>query len=182
MRTVNLISLNVAIAGILSLTSCVGGKDAAAKVFNEGSRAEAGHLIYTVIETQWLPQLGTGETARTPRNRFLLVRFSVVNSGSEELYVPNATLKDDQGNSIDELADGDAVSQWIGYVRKVRPADSLSGNILFDAEPKHYTLRLGDETGEKTVMVDLPLSFSAEGPPPLQNLTDPTGGISPAKK
>lgn len=152
------------------------------KIFDMGSRVEVGHLIYTVFETQWLPQIGAGDTARVPKNRFFLIRLSAVNSGSEELLVPNVTLQDDQGNTVDELSDGDQVSQWIGFVRKIRPADSISGNVVFDAEPKHYRLRVTDENGEKTALVDLPLNFNGDLPPvAVPGSTPPAGGASDFK-
>jgi hypothetical protein len=149
----------------LSLSSCGGSKDSAVKIFDMGSRVEAGHLIYTVLETQWLPQIGAGDSARVPKNRFFLIRISTVNSGSEDLDVPSATLVDDRGQTVDELQDGDQVPQWLGFVRKVKPADSISGNIVFDAEPKHYRLRVTDENGEKPALVDIPLNFNADTPP-----------------
>ena len=149
----------------LSLNSCGGSKDTAVKIFDMGSRVEAGHLIYTVLETQWLPQIGAGDSARVPKNRFFLIRISAVNSGSEDLDVPSATLVDDHGQTVDELQDGDQVPQWLGFVRKVKPADSISGNIVFDAEPKHYRLRVTDENGEKPALVDIPLNFNADTPP-----------------
>jgi hypothetical protein len=174
------------LASAALLTSCGGGK-APIKVYDVGSRVEAGHIVYTVFETQWLAQIGSGDTARVPKNRFFLIRISAVNSGSEELLVPNPTLVDDQDQTIEELSDGDQVPQWIGYVRKVKPADSVSGNIVFDAEPKHYRLRLTDEDGEKPAYVDIPLNFNAETPQtPLPSSGAPAGGASdfhpPAKK
>jgi hypothetical protein len=155
------------------------------KIFDMGSRVEAGHLVYTVFETQWLPQIGGGDTARVPKNRFFVIRLSAVNSGSEEMDVPNLTLVDDRGQTIDELQDGDQVPQWIGFVRRVKPADSISGNVLFDAEPKHYRLRVTDENGEKPALVDIPLNFNADAPP--VSLPSSTGGSgtefrTPAKK
>ena len=163
----------LAITGLcLGLGSCAPGKDKTVRVYDEGTKVELGHLIYTVFETQWLPQIGTGENARVPRNRFFLVRLSAVNSGSEEMDVPNLTLKDDQGHIVEESSDGEGVPQWIGYVRRVRPADSISGNIIFDADPKHYQIRLTDEDGEKSALVDLPLNFSA---PAISLPTAPSG-------
>jgi hypothetical protein len=100
-----------------------------------------------------------------PKNRFLLLRVSIVNSGSEDLDVPTVTLLDDQGQAVEELQDGDQVPQWLGFVRKVKPADSISGNVVFDAEPKHYRLRVTDENGEKPALVDIPLNFNADAPP-----------------
>jgi hypothetical protein len=188
MRITNSSLLLIATAGsLLCLTACVGGKDAAVKTYDVGARVEAGHLIYTVFETQWLPQLGSGDTARVPKNRFFLIRLSAVNSGSEEVLVPNLTLEDDQGKIIEELNNGDGVSQWVGYIRKVRPADSIAGNIVFDAEPKHYKLRVTDENGERPAIVDIPLSFNAETPQlPLPASNPPAGGASefrtPGKK
>ncbi len=163
MRPNRFLTLLPALAAILFLNSCGSRKDSA-KVFDLGARVETGHLIYTVFETQWLPQIGAGDTARVPKSRFFLVRLSAVNSGSEDLMVPNMTLEDDQGNSVEELSDGDQIPQWIGYVRKVKPADSITGNIVFDAEPKHYRLKVTDEDGEKFALVDLPLNFNAEAP------------------
>jgi hypothetical protein len=153
-----------AAAAFLGLSACSGGKEASVKVYELGARAEAGHLVYTVFETQWLPQLGSGDSARVPKGRFFLVRLTAVNSGSEAAFIPNMTIQDDQGNTTGELSDGDGVPQWIGYLRKVNPADSISGNVVFDAEPKHYRLRVTGENGEKAALVDLPLSFSAEAP------------------
>jgi hypothetical protein len=186
MRTVQLPILAGALAALLSLTSCSGGKDTSIKVFEVGSRAEVGHIVYTVFETQWLPSIGAGDSQRVPKNRFFLIRLSAVNSGSEEVLVPNMTLQDDQGNTIEELENGDGVNQWIGYLRKVRPADSLAGNVVFDAQPKHYRLRLTDENGENPALVDIPLSFSAETPLLPTPGTGPLGAVpelrSPDKK
>jgi hypothetical protein len=175
--------LPAALAALLFLNSCGPSKDTV-KVFDMGSRVEVGHLIYTVFETQWLPQIGAGDTARVPKNRFFLIRLSAVNSGSEELDVPNLTLVDDRGQTVEEMQDGDQVPQWIGFVRRVKPADSIAGNVVFDAEPKHYRLRVTDENGEKPALVDIPLNFNADtAPMPLP--TDATPGTdfsTPAKK
>jgi hypothetical protein len=171
----------ILLAGVLSvLVSCGGSSASTVKTYDMGSRVEAGHLIYTAFETQWLAQLGAGDTARVPKKRFFLVRLTAVNSGSEDIYVPNVSLVDDQGQTIDELQDGDQVPQWVGFVRKAKPADSVSGNVVFDADPKHYRLRVTDENGEKPAMIDIPLNYNGDAPPAL-----PSGGTdlgSPGKK
>ena len=160
----------------LFLNSC-GGSPKDTKVYEMGTRVEAGHLIYTVFETEWLPQIGAGDSARVPKNRFFLVRLSAINSGSEELDVPNVTLVDDRDGAVEELSDGSDFPQWIGIVRRVKPADSLAGNVVFDAEPKHYRLRVRDENNEKSLLIDIPLNFNADAPPgPLP------AGDAPAKK
>lgn len=164
MRLVTRYLCFAAVAAVFLLSSCGKPRDKSAHVYELGTHAETGHLIYTAFETQWLPQIGAGDTARVPRNRFFLVRLTVVNSGSEELSVPNITLQDDQGNVLEELSEGEGIPQWLGYIRNVKPADSISGNVVFDAEPRHYRLRLNDENGDKPALVDLPLNFTSESP------------------
>jgi Domain of unknown function (DUF4352) len=132
--------------------------------YEMGRRVSVGHLVYTVFETQWLTQLGTGADVRLPEHRFFLVRLSVVNGGSEQLAMPNLTLEDDQGTTYDELPNGDGVSQWVGYLRQARPAESIDGHIVFDAPPKHYKLRVYDETGDHSALIDIPLNFNSEAP------------------
>jgi hypothetical protein len=146
MRSINRLYLvGLGLGALLFLNSCGESKDRTVKIYDMGTRVEVGHLIYTVFETEWLSQIGAGDTARVPKNRFFMVRLTAVNSGSEELDVPNVSLVDDHGDMVDELPDGDQVPQWIGFVRKAKPADSISGNVVFDAAPKHYRLRLTDE-------------------------------------
>src|SRR5207248_2565946 len=113
-----------------------------------GEKVQLGHLSYTVFETQWLTHLGSdGPTARVPQNRFFLIRLSAVNTGSNEASVPNVTIADDHGHVYDEVSNGEGVPQWAGYLRTAKPADSVQGNIVFDAPPGHYKLKLLDETG-----------------------------------
>jgi hypothetical protein len=132
-----------------------------------GEKAAVGHIVYTVYESQWLPQFGDGPSARIPQHRFFLVRMAAVNSGSADLIVPNATIEDDKNNSYSELQNGDGVPDWLGYLRQVKPAESVRGNLLFDAPPAHYRLRITDENEEKSAYVDIPLSFGVEAPPDM---------------
>jgi hypothetical protein len=154
--------------------------------YEMGHRVSLGHLVYTVFETQWLTQLGTGADVRIPEHRFFLVRLSAVNGGSEQMAIPNLSIEDDQGNSYDELPNGEGVSQWIGYLRQAKPAESLDGHIVFDAPPRHYKLRVVDESGDHAAFIDIPLSFNAESPeapipmPSKQATTSPL--TSPGKK
>jgi hypothetical protein len=184
MRPTTLITLGVILGSVGFLTSCASQNSTAVRVYELGNRVEAGHLIYTVFETQWLPQIGAGDTARVPKKRFFYVRISAVNSGSEEMYVPNVTLIDDHGEVTEELQDGDQVPQWIGFVRKAKPADSVSGNVVFDAEPKHYRMRVTDENGDKPALIDIPLNFNGDAPPlPLTGGSGSTTDFnSPVKK
>jgi hypothetical protein len=134
------------------------------RTYNMGERITLGHVVYVVYETQWLTHLGDQPDARVPQNRFFLVRLSAVNASSNDITVPTFSVEDDTGNSYPELSDGANVPQYIGYLRKVRPAESAQGHALFDAPPRHYKLRIKDEDGEKSALVDIPLSFTSESP------------------
>ncbi len=134
------------------------------RTYMMGERAEVGHIIYTVFETQWLTHIGEGADARVPQNRFFLVRLSATNGLGTEVIVPNVTVQDDSGNSYPELTNGEGVPQWIGFLRNVKPAESAQGNLVFDAPPRHYKLKVMDETSERMAFIDIPLSFGAETP------------------
>jgi hypothetical protein len=130
-----------------------------------GEKAPVGKLIYTVFDTQWLTQLGDAATGRVPQQRFLLVRFSAVNSGSDEVGAPALSIVDDQGRTYDEISNGEGVPQWAGYLRNLKPGASVQGNALFDAPLAHYKLKVSDENGNRTALIDMPLSFGADGLP-----------------
>jgi hypothetical protein len=185
MRSIKRFYVLVGLGALLLLNSCGESQDKTVKIYEMGTRVEVGHLIYTVFETEWLPQIGAGDTARVPKNRFFLVRLSAVNSASEDLDIPNVSLVDDHGDTVEELQDGDQVPQWIGFVRKAKPADSIAGNVVFDAAPKHYRLRVSDENDEKAAMIDIPLNFNADMPPvppPSSGAGSPTDFKTPVKK
>ena len=164
--------LLTAAVGAAALTSgCSQGEAFPVRTYPMGDKIELGHIIYTVFETQWLTHVGEAPNERVPQNRFFLVRMSAVNSGGSEVIVPNVTIEDDTGKTYPELSDGSGIPQWIGFLRQVKPADSVQGNVLFDAPPKHYKLRVTDESGERAALVDIPLSFGAETP----GVVDPSG-------
>jgi hypothetical protein len=148
----------------LFLLSCSKPASNEVRTYPLGQKVELGHLIYTVFETQWLPQIGQGASARVPQHRFFAVRLSVVNSGGSESPVPNMAIEDDNGTTYTELTNGEGVPQWVGFLRQLKPADSLQGMVVFDAPPAHYKLRLSDENLEHAALVDIPLSFAAETP------------------
>jgi hypothetical protein len=166
------IPILAAVTAALFLNACSSDRPAQVRTYSLGEKAELGHLIYTVYETQWMPQFGDGPTARVPQHRFFLVRMAAVNSSAIDLIVPNVTIEDDKGNSYPELRDGEGAPAWIGYLRRVKPAESTRGNLLFDAPPAHYKLRITDENEENAAYFDIPLSFGgaapAELPPPSE--------------
>lgn len=153
-----------AVTAALLLNACSRVSSSPVQNYVLGEKIPLGHIIYTVYETQWLPQLGEPPVARIPDHRFFLVRMTAVNSGGAELIVPSVTIEDDKGKTYPELRDGDGVPQWIGYLRQVKPAESAQGNLVFDAPPAHYKLRIVDENEDASAYVDIPLSFGAEFP------------------
>jgi hypothetical protein len=165
MRHLRPIPILAAVTAALLLNAC-SSRPVPLHSYSLGEKAILGHIIYTAYETQWVPQFGDGPAARIPQHRFFLVRMSAVNSGGADLIVPNVTVEDDQGNSYSELQNGDGVPDWIGYLRQVKPAESAQGNLVFDAPPAHYKLRVTDEDGENGAYIDIPLSFGAEVPTP----------------
>ena len=146
------------------LTSCGEDKPFPVHTYNLGERADLGHIVYVAFETQWLTHIGEGAAARIPQHRFFLVRISAVNGGPSDLIMPNITIQDDSGQVYKELSDGTGVPQWAGYLRSVKPAESVQGNLLFDAPPRHYKMKVTDETGDRAGLIDIPLSFGSETP------------------
>ncbi|MEI9974378.1 MAG: hypothetical protein WDO73_21410 [Ignavibacteriota bacterium] len=58
--------------------------------------------------------------------------------------------------------------------RRAKPAEAVAGNVVFDAPPKHYRLRVSDENGEQPALVDIPLNFNSDIPPaPIPGLSAP---------
>jgi hypothetical protein len=145
----------------LALNGCASPTSPRAHTYSMGDRIELGRLVYTVFETRWLPQIGDGPAARVPQDRFFLIRLSVGKTGAGELLAPNMTIEDDRGNAYQELTDGEGVAQFLGVLHPVT-SEATVGNALFDAPPGHYRLRLSDDEGQRTALVDIPLSFGAE--------------------
>jgi hypothetical protein len=167
----------------LTLTACSSlssSKDRPV-IYAAGDKATVGSLVYTVTDTERTQQLGDDpSTARTPQNRFYLIKVSISNSGGDEQPIPAMTLVDDAGESYGELADGTNVPKWLGVVRKVGAAQTEEGVVVFDAPAKHYRLRLNDPFDEKEIAIDVPLDFvheqSLRAPPPSAAVQIPIPG------
>ena len=157
--------------GVLLLSSCGDGERAfPVRTYNMGERVELGHINYQVFETQWLTHMGEGVDARIPQQRFFLVRIAAINSGGADVAVPTMSIQDDSGTVYNELSDGTGVPEWAGYLRSVKPALAARGNIIFDAPPQHYKLKVTDETGDRAALIDIPLSFGSETPEAISPL------------
>ena len=138
-----MIPILAAVTAAFLLSAC-SSRSPQVRSYSLGEKAEFEHIIYTVSETQWMPQFGDGPAARVPQHRFFLVRMAAVNSGGANLIVPNVTIEDDKGNSYPELRNGDGVPQWIGYLRQVKPAESAQGNLC--STPRRPTISCASPT------------------------------------
>ena len=155
------------------LLSGCGSSSKAAFIYPAGDKATAGPLIYNVLDVHIQPRLGDDiTTARTPQNRFFLVKISASNSSSNEVSIPALTLVDDHGKTWAEIADGTNVPDWIGVVRRLDPGGTDTGVVVFDAPAQHYRLRLTDET-EEDIGIDIPLTFVNESTSPDFPAADP---------
>jgi Domain of unknown function (DUF4352) len=133
-------------------------------VYRMGEKVKVGPVIYNIFEAKWRAQVGEGPEVRTPTHRFLIVHLSATNSGAEILSMPSLKLTDEAGQTYNESMEGQGIQSWLGMVRKLKPADTMEGNIVFDLEPKYYKLRLEDESSSDLAMVEIPLQFDAEKP------------------
>lgn len=160
---ISLSAVTVALA-LAGLSACSPSEEAEPRpsTYQMGERVPLGHLIYTVFDRQWLPQVGDGVDARVPQNRFYQVRVSVLNSGGGNLIIPGIALVDDAGVAHAEIENGDGFPDFLGAVSQVAPAETAQGNLVFDVQPKHYKLKLSDEEGKRFAVVDIPLSFDTD--------------------
>jgi hypothetical protein len=178
MRPFRLVLPLAALIAACFTTACsLSEKSFPVRTYTLGERVDLGHLVYIAFETQWLTHIGEGPGARIPQNRFFLVRMSATNGLGTDVIVPNVSVQDDNGKIYPELSDGEGVPLWIGFLRNVKPAESAQGNLVFDAPPQHYRLKLADETGERIAYIDIPLSFGAETP---DMLSPGSGGKQPS--
>lgn len=130
--------------------------------YRMGERVQVGPLIYVVLDAEWLDRLGEPPNARLPRQRFLSVRLSITNSGAAPADVPRLSISGAAGDKHPELTDGPAVPEWLGYVRTVKPADTLYGRVVFDAPASDYQLDLRNDDDLEDALfatVELPLQL-----------------------
>lgn len=167
--------LGAAVLTALVSTGCA-DKTAAAHTYQLGEKVTVGPLLYTVFETQWLTHTGTPPDEKVPQNRFFLVRVSIVNSTGGEVLAPTLSVEDDKGTTYPEVTSEIGAPQWIGLIRRIQPADSVAGNLVFDCPAGHYKLHVTDPDGTKEALVDIPLTFTSETPDvpqPAESKRDP---------
>jgi hypothetical protein len=149
--------------GVL-LTGCKTSGGDMKTPLNMGERVRVGPLMYTVLESEWRSQIGEDVAARLPTHRFLMLRLSVTNSGADQVAFPFLALLDDKKARFMELSDGTGVPEWLGYIRRIEPAQTLDGRIVFDVPPAEYNLELtdGNTENESTAMVKIKHDLSTQ--------------------
>lgn len=155
---------------LLALSGCKKAADRELAIYRMGDRVQVGSLIYNVLEADWKSQIGDGPSARLPKNRFLILRVTVTNSGGRQASIPSFTIEDDRGRTFGEETNGEGVTQWLGIIRRVDPAQTEDGRIMFDAPPANYKLRVSDEsdltqTQEKFSLIRIPLNLEGGAVP-----------------
>ncbi|HXN45489.1 MAG TPA: DUF4352 domain-containing protein [Bryobacteraceae bacterium] len=132
------------------------------RVYQMGEPVKTGPLVYSVLDTEWFDQLGDPAAPRLPHDHFLAVRFSVTNAGSVTSGIPPLTVIGSQRATYTELNEANALPEWIGYIRSVKPAETLHGRILFDVPPGDYRLRVADDAepeNQSSATIQMPLEL-----------------------
>ena len=132
------------------------------KVYQMGEPVKTGPLVYTVLDTEWFDQLGDPAAPRLPHDHFLAVRFSVTNTGSLTSGIPPLTVMNSKRVTYAELNEANALPEWIGYIRSVKPAETLQGRILFDVPTGEYRLKVTDDAepeNQSSATIHMPLEL-----------------------
>jgi hypothetical protein len=133
--------------------------------YRMGERVTVGQVIYNILHAEWKQTLAEGAGGRTPRNRFLVLRVSVTNSGPSEVGLPLLSLYDPNGKQYRELDDIQDLPGWLGLYRMLKQVESHQGTIVFDVPPGAYKLQVtdGGEPGNEIIAyVDIPLNLDAD--------------------
>jgi hypothetical protein len=134
--------------------------------YHIGDAAPTGPLTYTVVEARWASQLEGFPTPRIPNRNFLLVRLTITNGGGTEAGLPFLKLVNSNGDTFSESEDGTGVEHWLGLIRRIDPAQTEDGWLLFDVPTNSYKLRASDGAleNEHVAMISIPLSMNSEMP------------------
>jgi hypothetical protein len=157
----------VAILVSLFFTQACGKLDPPRSEYDMGERVRVGSLTYTVVETVWKNQLGDFPAARVPERNFLLMRLSVTNAGGIDRNMPPLQLETESGDTFPEIMDGQGVTGWLGLLRKIPPAQTEDGWVVFDVPTNSYKLKIADTNdagAELVALVNIKLTIPPESP------------------
>jgi hypothetical protein len=174
-RSCNLV---LAVALVLGGTGCSSesGSSAPEREFSMGTLVAVGGLTYTVIDQRWAEALPSSTGVRLPKERFLIIGISVTNGGGATAGIPLLTLVGSDGKEYQEETKGDGISNWLGYIRILEPAQTEHGRLLFDVPPGVYKLRVssgGEPEDEVTALVTIPFRIETPSSVGEDTLTTP---------
>ena len=131
--------------------------------FQMGDLIRCGWFSYNVLEVDYKSQLGEGPLAKRPQNGFLLIRVQATSSAGATVSIPFMRVESESGETIPEIDDASALTNWLGVLRKVEPAATETGWLVFDAVPGAYGLRLSDGVldNEKALFVMVPFQVDS---------------------
>lgn len=132
------------------------------KGYQMGESVRTGPLVYTVLDTEWFDQIGDSAAPRLPRDHFLAVRISVTNTGSLTSGIPPLTIANSRHVTYAEINEANDLPEWLGYMRSVKPAETLHGRILFDAPTGDYRLKVVDDAepeNQSSATIQMPLEL-----------------------
>jgi len=136
------------------------------RLYTMGEKADAGLIVYSVLESAWKTQLGEALSPRLPRDRFLLLRLGVTNGGPNEAAIPLTTLVSPEGKEYPELSDGAGVEDWLGVLRRLKSNETTFGWVLFDVPRGDYQLRVSDDAFDpadaKLALIQVPLRLEGK--------------------
>jgi hypothetical protein len=135
--------------------------------YHVGDPAGVGPLTFNVVETRWKSQLDAFPTPRIPERNFLLVRVVVTNGGGTEMGIPFLKLENSKGETFIESENGGGVEHWLGLLRRISPAQTEDGWLLFDVPTNAYKLRVTDGAieNEHFAYIDIPLNIEPQVSP-----------------
>jgi hypothetical protein len=126
-----------------------------------GEKARVGAMTYTVIDSDWKPEL-TG-SKEPPKNRFLILRVSMTNGGGKEVSLPLFKIRTSTGKEYTEFSDLEGTPEWLGLFRRIKPAGTEEGIVVFDVPLAEYFLEIhdGGEPGDDRIShVRVPLNLA----------------------
>lgn len=145
-----------------------GGKTANAKIDYEiGERVSLGNVTYTILETGWKAELGEMPKVRYPESRFLVIRLAVTNGTGNEVSLPLFKLETSAGKQVSETNNGEGIQEWLGLLRRVQPAETVTGRIAFDVPIGPTKLRVvgpldPSQNDEKYALIHIPLNLDSD--------------------
>ncbi len=161
-RTLSILS----VGALLVLAASCGGRSTMKKTvaYRMGDRASIGSVTYVGLTADYRQELpGAKELMK---NRYLVIALSITNGGGAEVILPHTRLIKPDGTEIAEVTEIDGFPQWLGLLRKVEPASTEQGYVVFDVPVGAYKLQVssgGDPENEQLAQIEIPANLAYPG-------------------